>query len=53
MKESLIWGVGPPDKLITNENLSVITSSVVFILAALFSPKRKVKGWQEKPVPVV
>ncbi|MEE8413549.1 MAG: metal ABC transporter permease [Dehalococcoidales bacterium] len=28
----------------------VITSSAIFILAALFSPKRKVKGWQKKPV---
>jgi len=27
----------------------VITSSVIFMLAALFSPKRKVKGWQKKP----
>ena len=29
----------------------VITSSVIFMVAAIFSPKRKVKGWrQEKPV---
>ena len=28
----------------------VITSSLIFMLAAIFSPKRKVKGWQEKPV---
>ncbi len=28
----------------------VITSSVIFMIAAIFSPKRKVKGWQEKPV---
>ncbi|MEK7353374.1 MAG: metal ABC transporter permease [Chloroflexota bacterium] len=27
----------------------VITSSVIFMLAAVFSPKRKVKGWQNKP----
>ena len=26
----------------------VITSSVIFMLAAVFSPKRKVKGWQRK-----
>ncbi|UCB43844.1 MAG: metal ABC transporter permease [Dehalococcoidales bacterium] len=26
----------------------VITSSVIFIIAAVFSPKRKVKHWQEK-----
>ena len=26
----------------------VITSSVIFMVAAVFSPKRKVKGWQEK-----
>jgi manganese/iron transport system permease protein len=28
----------------------VITSSVIFMLAAIFSPKRKVKGWQVKPL---
>lgn len=28
----------------------VITSSVIFMLAAVFSPKRRVKGWQRKPV---
>jgi manganese/iron transport system permease protein len=28
----------------------VITSSVIFMLAAIFSPKRRVKGWQRKPV---
>ncbi len=28
----------------------VVTSSVIFMIAAIFSPKRKVKGWQEKPV---
>jgi manganese/iron transport system permease protein len=28
----------------------VITSSVIFMLAAVFSPKRRVKGWQSKPV---
>ncbi|MCJ7743513.1 MAG: metal ABC transporter permease [Dehalococcoidales bacterium] len=28
----------------------VITSSVIFMLAAIFSPKRRVKGWQSKPV---
>jgi len=26
----------------------VITSSVIFMIAAIFSPKRRVKGWQEK-----
>jgi len=28
----------------------VVTSSVIFAIAALFSPKRKVKGWQNKPL---
>jgi len=28
----------------------VITSSVIFMLAVLFSPKRKVKRWQKKPL---
>lgn len=28
----------------------VITSSVIFMIAAVFSPKRKVKGWQKKPL---
>jgi len=28
----------------------VVTSSLIFMLAALFSPKRKVKRWQEKVV---
>ena len=28
----------------------VVTSSLIFMLAAIFSPKRKVKGWQAKPV---
>jgi len=28
----------------------VVTSSVIFMLAAIFSPKRKVKGWQKKPL---
>ncbi len=28
----------------------VITSSAVFMIAAVFSPKRKVKGWQKKPL---
>ena len=28
----------------------VVTSSVIFMLAAVFSPKRKVKGWQVKPL---
>jgi len=28
----------------------VITSSVIFMLAAVFSPKRRLKGWQRKPV---
>jgi manganese/iron transport system permease protein len=28
----------------------VVTSSVIFMLAAIFSPKRKIKGWQQKPV---
>ena len=27
----------------------VVTSSVIFLLAAIFSPKRRVKRWQEKP----
>ena len=27
----------------------VVTSSVIFLCAAVFSPKRKVKGWQAKP----
>jgi len=27
----------------------VVTSSVIFLFAAVFSPKRKVKGWQAKP----
>jgi manganese/iron transport system permease protein len=26
----------------------VLTSSVIFILTAVFSPKRKVKRWEEK-----
>jgi len=26
----------------------VVTSSVIFMIAAVFSPKRKVKGWQQK-----
>jgi manganese/iron transport system permease protein len=28
----------------------VITSSVIFMIAAVLSPKRRVKGWQEKPL---
>ena len=28
----------------------VVTSSVIFMIATIFSPKRKVKGWQEKPL---
>ena len=28
----------------------VVTSSVIFLLAAVFSPKRKVKRWQQKPI---
>lgn len=28
----------------------VITSSVIFMIAAIFSPKRKVKGWRAKPL---
>lgn len=28
----------------------VITSSVIFAVAAVFSPKRKVKGWRREPV---
>jgi manganese/iron transport system permease protein len=28
----------------------VITSSGIFLLAAIFSPKRKVKGWKTKPL---
>ena len=27
----------------------VVTSSVIFLLAVIFSPKRKVKRWQQKP----
>jgi len=26
----------------------VVTSSVIFMIAALFSPKRKVKGWRNQ-----
>ena len=29
----------------------VVTSSVIFMLAAIFSPKRKVRSWQAKPLP--
>jgi len=28
----------------------VVTSSVIFMIAAIFSPKRKVKGWQSQPL---
>ncbi len=28
----------------------VVTSSVIFLLAAIFSPKRRVKSWQAKPL---
>jgi len=28
----------------------VVTSSIVFLIAVIFSPKRKVKRWQQKPV---
>ncbi len=28
----------------------VVTSSVIFMIAAILSPKRKTKGWQEKPL---
>jgi manganese/iron transport system permease protein len=28
----------------------VVTSSLIFMIAAIFSPKRKVKGWQKEPV---
>ena len=28
----------------------VVTSSVIFMIAALLSPKRRVKGWQKKPL---
>jgi manganese/iron transport system permease protein len=28
----------------------VVTSSVIFLVAVVFSPKRKVKRWQQKPV---
>ena len=28
----------------------VVTSSIIFMVAAIFSPKRKVKAWQAKPV---
>ena len=31
----------------------VVTSSVIFMIAAIFSTKRKVKGWQEKSLPEV
>ncbi|MFC1908437.1 metal ABC transporter permease [Chloroflexota bacterium] len=27
----------------------VVTSSIIFMIAAIFSPKRKVKKWQQKP----
>jgi len=27
----------------------VITSSVIFLIAVVFSPKRKVKRWQKEP----
>ena len=29
----------------------VVTSSVIFLVAVIFSPKRKVKRWRQKPVP--
>ncbi len=29
----------------------VVTSSVIFMITAILSPKRKIKGWQEKPLP--
>ncbi|HUT67448.1 MAG TPA: metal ABC transporter permease [Dehalococcoidales bacterium] len=29
----------------------VVTSSVIFMIAAIFSPKRRVKGWRRKPLP--
>jgi len=29
----------------------VVTSSVIFMITAIFSPKRKVKGWQRKLLP--
>ncbi len=28
----------------------VVTSSVIFMIAAILSPKRRVKGWREKPL---
>ena len=28
----------------------VVTSSVIFMLAAIFSPKKRIKGWQGKPI---
>ncbi len=28
----------------------VVTSSIIFMLAVIFSPKRKVKRWQKKPL---
>jgi len=28
----------------------VVTSSIIFLIASIFSPKRKVKGWQQKPL---
>jgi manganese/iron transport system permease protein len=27
----------------------VVTSSVIFLLAVIFSPKRRVKSWQKEP----
>ncbi|MFC1871221.1 metal ABC transporter permease [Chloroflexota bacterium] len=29
----------------------VVTSSVIFMVATIFSPKMKVKGWKQKPLP--
>ena len=31
----------------------VVISSVIFMIAAVFSPKRKVKRWQREPLPEV
>jgi manganese/iron transport system permease protein len=28
----------------------VVTSSVIFLIAVIFSPKRKVKRWQHNPL---
>ena len=35
-------------QLIETQKIELVTSSVIFMIAAIFSPKRKVKGWQQK-----